>query len=105
MRVTRWLAVPAMLALGGGLRAQETQVPVDDAGRIQVITAELARRLGMFGEVEAFREARLFQLPDGTFLLEVTSGRGDQLRRDRRPLSATDAAAGGDFQQEGPVRK
>ena len=93
MRVTRWLAVLAMLALGGGLRAQETQVPVDDAGRIQVITAELARRLGMFGEVEAFREARLFQLPDGTFLLEVTSGRGDQLRRDRRPLSATDAAA------------
>jgi len=94
MRATLGKALLATLALGaGGLRAQEVQVPVDEAGRIQVITAELARRLGLFAEVEGFREARLFQLPDGTFLLEITSGRGNQLQRDRRPLSAADAAA------------
>lgn len=94
MRATLGKALLATLALAaGGLEAQEVQVPVDEAGRIQVITAELARRLGLFGEVDGFREARLFQLPDGTFLLEITSGRGNQLRRDRRPLSAADATA------------
>ena len=87
------LAALAMVAVGaGGLRAQEIQVPVDEAGQIQVITAELARRLGLFGEVEGFREARLFQLPDATFVLELTSDPGGGLRRERRPLSAAEAA-------------
>ena len=88
-----WLATLAMAALGaGGLRAQEIQVPVDQAGRIQMITGDLARRLGLFGEVEGFREARLFQLPDATFVLEITSDLEGRLRRERRPLSAAEAA-------------
>lgn len=88
-----WLATFAVAALGpGGLRAQEIQVPVDEAGRIQVITGELARRVGLFGEVEGFREARLFQLADGSFVLEITSSPIGQLRRERRPMSAAEAA-------------
>ena len=88
-----WLTTFAIAALGtGGLRAQEIQVPADEAGRIQVITDELARRVGLFGEVEGFREARLFQLADGSFVLEITSDLGGGLRRERRPLSAAQAA-------------
>lgn len=93
MRSRLGLAILGLVLLGArGLPAQEIQVPVDQAGRIQVITAELARRVGLFAEVEAFREARLFQLPDGNFLLEVTSRPSNQLRRERRPLSAAEAA-------------
>lgn len=92
MRVTQ-LAVLGWVTLGaGGLRAQEVQVPVDQAGRIQVITAELARRVGLFPEVDNLREVRLFLLPDSTFVLEITSARGDVFLRDRRPLSAAEAA-------------
>ena len=98
MHVRHWavaigLATLVLAAPGaGGLRAQELQVPVDEAGRIQVITGELARRLGLFGEIQGFREARLFQLPDATFVLEITSDPGGGLRRERRPLSVSEAA-------------
>lgn len=91
----RWLIL--VLATLGPLtpesQAQEIQVAVDETGRIQVITPELARRLGLFAEVEGFREARLFQLLDGTFVLEVTSSPDGALRRDRLQLSAAEAAA------------
>jgi hypothetical protein len=93
MMRARLLVAALALALGAaGLPAQEVQVPADQAGQIRVITAELARRLGLFAEVEAFREARLFRLPDGNYLLEITSGSGNQLRRERQPLSADEAA-------------
>jgi hypothetical protein len=76
----------------GAVRAQEIQVPLDEAGRIDVITAELARRLGLFADIEGLREVLLFQRPDSTFILELTSAvpRG-RLRRERRPLSAAEA--------------
>lgn len=98
MRVTLWLtALVTLTPIAGALRAQEIQVPVDEAGRIQVITADLARRLGLFPEVDGLREVRLFQLPDSTFVLEITSSPGGVLRRERRPLSATEAA---DFRRD-----
>src|SRR5713226_9595576 len=68
-----WLAVLAILAPVAVVRAQEMQALVEEAGRIQVITAELASRLELFAGVSAFREARLFVLPDSTFVLELTS--------------------------------
>lgn len=93
MRARLWMTMLATLApVAGGLRAQEIQVPVDEAGRIQVITAELASRLGLFADVDGFREARLFRLPDATFVLEITSSPRGGLRRERRPLSAAEAA-------------
>ena len=76
-----------------GLRAQEIQVPLDENGRIHLVTAELARRLGLFTDVSGFTEARLFQRPDSTFILEITSTRrGGLLQRERRPLSVSEAA-------------
>lgn len=61
---------------------------MDEAGRVEVITADLARRLGLFADVDGLREALLFQRPDSTFILEVTSSAPQgRVRRERRPLS------------------
>lgn len=41
--------------------AQEVQVPLDEAGRVEVVDADLARRLDLFREqYPGFVEARLF---------------------------------------------
>ncbi len=63
--------------------AQETQVPIDDDGKVQVITADLERKLKLFPDYPAFREARLFQLPDSSFVLEITQEPGGRLTRTR----------------------
>ena len=66
---------------------------MDAAGRIEVITAELARRLGLFADIAGLREALLFRLPDSTFVLELTSAAPQgRLRRERRPLSVAEAS-------------
>jgi hypothetical protein len=93
LRSLRWMVVLAALASPArGVRAQEVQVAIDAAGRIDVITAELARRLGLFADVAGLREVLLFQLPDSTFVLELTSAAPQgRLRRERRPLSAAEA--------------
>ena len=90
----RWIVVLAALALPGGVAgAQEVQVAIDEAGRIDVITADLARRLGLFAEVAGLREVLLFQLPDSTFVLELTAAASQgRMRRERRALSAAEAA-------------
>src|SRR6185503_357317 len=75
------------------LAAQEVQVPLDDAGRLEMITPELPRKLDLFTDVAGFREARLFRVSDSSYVLEVTAGDRAGLRRDRRPLSAAEAAA------------
>lgn len=69
-------------------RAQETQAPLDRAGRVERIDAKLARRLGLFGDHVGFQEARLFMAPDSSLTLEVTSVRGGRLQRERVALSA-----------------
>jgi hypothetical protein len=69
-------------------RAQEVQVPLDRSGRIERIDAQLAKRLGTFGDrYPGFTEARLFRAPDSTFTLDVTMARGGQILRERVPLS------------------
>jgi hypothetical protein len=88
------MVIVGVIGAGAGeLRAQETQVPVDSGGRIQLITPELAGRLGLFRDIDGFREARLFQLPDSTFVLEISTDRRGLFQRVRRPLSPADAAA------------
>ena len=70
-----------------GAPAQEVQVPIDEDGKLLVITAELERKLGLFTEYASFREARLFQLSDTSFVLEVTHEPAGRLTRVRVPLS------------------
>src|SRR6185295_10082406 len=88
-----WMAFLIAAAPVGVLAAQEVQVPLDEAGRLEMITPELARKLDLFTDVAGFREARLFRVSDSSYVLEVTSGDRAGLRRDRRPLSAAEAAA------------
>jgi hypothetical protein len=71
--------------------AAELQVPLDHAGRVQRIDAALARRLKMFADRPDFQDARLFQLADSSYVLEITSLAGAGLSRDRIPLTATGA--------------
>jgi hypothetical protein len=73
-------------------QAGDVQVPFDPAGRIEVIDARLAGRLGLFvDEYPGLREVRLFQASDSSFVLEVTTTRDGRLERRRVPLSAQEA--------------
>jgi len=76
--------------------AQEVQVPIDEDGKVQLITADLERKLKLFADYPAFREARLFQLPDSSFVLEITQEPGGRLTRVR---VAMDAAGAQQFRQ------
>jgi len=71
--------------------AVELQVPLDRAGRVQRIDAALARRLQMFADRPNFQDARLFQLADSSYVLEITSLAGAGLSRERIPLTALGA--------------
>jgi len=74
----------------GGV-AQEVQVPIDEGSKVQIITADLEAKLQLFSTYERFREARLFQLADSSFVLEITHEPAGRLTRVRVPL--TNAAA------------
>jgi hypothetical protein len=54
------------------LSAQEVQVPVDKEGKIEYIDAELEQKLGLFTQYSHFLEARLYQVSDSTFVLEIS---------------------------------
>lgn len=86
------LTAGLLFGMVGSLVAQEVQVPLDQAGRVEVVDARLAERLGLFlDEYPGFREARLFRLADSSFVLEVTVLVQGQTARLRRPLTAAQA--------------
>lgn len=89
MRLRTWLVLLGLLLSAGRLHAQELQVPLDAAGRLDVVDLRLAQRLGLFvGRYPGFQEARLFQLADSSFVLEVTTLERGRTMRQRVPLSA-----------------
>jgi hypothetical protein len=76
------------------LSAQEILVPWDAAGRLEVVEPRLAERLGLFvDDHPGFRGARLFELPDGSFVLEVTADDRGRTARHRLPLTAEEGRA------------
>ena len=92
---TTVLAALAAVAAAASLRATplvaqqpviEEQVALDEAGRLLRVDAELARTLGVFGDLADVREILLFRSTDG-HILEVTRRRGGVLIRERRRLS------------------
>lgn len=83
----------AVLLAAMPLAAQEVAVPIDSAGRLQVISRDLERRLQLFPDIAGFLEARLFEAPDGTFTLEITHRLDGRLARTRRAMTAAEAAA------------
>ncbi|MBW3551971.1 MAG: hypothetical protein KY466_00600 [Gemmatimonadetes bacterium] len=69
----------------------EEQVALDEGGRLLRVDAELARTLGVFGDLSDVREILLFRSADG-YVLEVTRRRGGVLIRERRRLSEAEVA-------------
>ncbi len=86
------LAVPTVVLIVLGASAssragEEREVPLDQKGRVGVIAAPLARRLGLFVDTRpGFTEARLLQSADGAFTLEVLAREGGQVVRSRTAL-------------------
>lgn len=70
--------------------AQEIQVPLDMANNLDYINTDMAKRLGLFSEYENFLEARLFQVSDSSWILEVSYQPLDRLIRKRIPFSESD---------------
>jgi hypothetical protein len=97
MRLSRVVAVIGFLvALAGSAHAQpalETQVPLDDAGHVPRIDADMARRLNLFTtEYPGFETARLWQAADSSYALEVVFHRDGRIVRERKLLSGAETA-------------
>ena len=67
--------VVAVLVLGTSAMAQEVQIevqmPMDSSGTVMEITPALRHKLGLFSDVPRFLSARLFQISDTSYILEV----------------------------------
>jgi hypothetical protein len=74
---------------------EEVQVALDREGRVEVVDLRLAGRLGVFVDrFPGFQEARLWiQLPDSTYILELTGVREGRRVRERRPLGTAEVEA------------
>lgn len=93
MKIKTFLAVLVVVSLAFAVSsyAQEALVPIDAEGKLESIDAKLERELGLFPDYKVFREARLFQVSDTTFVLEISYRPGDKLLKVRLPLSAEEA--------------
>jgi hypothetical protein len=92
LATTAIIAQPPAPGLGQAV-VRETQVALDADGTIFELTPAMRTAAGLFPEVQDFQVARLFRQDDGTLVLEVTSQAGQTVTRERRTLSAEDAAA------------
>jgi hypothetical protein len=91
MRISALFTAALLLSLSmtaGKGGAQEIQVPVDEAGMLTSIDAELEQELELFPEYPGFRDARLFRGPEGEFVLEISYEHEGGLAKVRVPLSA-----------------
>lgn len=86
------LALPGTV-LPSSVAAQELQVPLDESGRLEVVDFRLARQLELWVDrYPGFQEARLYQAPDSTFVLDVVTSQEGRLSRHRVPLTAAEVA-------------
>jgi hypothetical protein len=67
--------------------AQEVQVPFDLEGKVTFLNRELEQKLALFPEYETFQMARIFQLPDSSYVLEIYYQPQQTLLKNRLPLS------------------
>ena len=51
--------------------AQDTQIFMDNEGRIEIIDRDLNARLALFTDYEGFKEAKLFEVSGNEFMLEI----------------------------------
>ncbi|MFZ1948428.1 MAG: hypothetical protein WAW06_12850 [bacterium] len=83
----------AAVAASTASLAGEVQIPFDYDGKVPVLTRELEARLELFPKYQGFKEARLFQISDTSFVLEVYYGSGEQVEKDRTAMSAAEVSA------------
>ena len=88
MKTLFFLMPLSLIGLAGTGSAQDVQIQLDTEGKIEYIDAKLERELGLFTEYSNFREARLFQLPDTSFVLEISYRSQEKLLRVRLPFAA-----------------
>lgn len=69
---------------------QDVLVPLDRDGRIDKIDPEMEIKLQLFPEVKDFKQVYLFQLADGSYMLEIWSESKGKMSRIRRSMSQTE---------------
>ncbi len=74
------------------INAQEILVPLDEKGELESIDAQLEKKLNFFTEYAGFREARLFQIDDSSFVLEVYYQPAALVYKERILLSRSEVA-------------
>jgi|GEM_PF-1416223 len=95
---TRWkrraaIGCLALLFAAISLSAQQIQIPVDEDARLERITPDVEKGIKLFEEYAGFQQARLFMLPDSTYLLEVEYLSGGALLRAEKPLDRDELKA------------
>lgn len=83
--------VPLFICLTEITSAQEVQIPIDEEGKIEYIDWKLEQKLRLFTEYSNFREARLFQISDTSFVLEIYYQPQERLFKVRLSFSAEEA--------------
>jgi hypothetical protein len=78
--------------LAASVRAQETLVPFDSAGRVERLDRSLEAKLNLFPEFPHFVEAALFKLPDSSYVLEIMYDDSAGRLRTRRALTPDEAS-------------
>ncbi|MCD4650416.1 MAG: hypothetical protein K8S56_01315 [Candidatus Cloacimonetes bacterium] len=97
MKTATLLFLLLFLCLAEISNAQEVQIPIDKEGRIDYISLKLERKLELFTEYSNFREARLFQITDSTFVLEISYRANGKSVKSRLLFSTSEAEI---FQQK-----
>jgi hypothetical protein len=70
-RISIAIVALILLCFAALVNTQEVMVPLDEEGKLDSIDSDLEKNLNLFTEYARFREARLFQITDTTFVLEV----------------------------------
>lgn len=73
--------------------SQERQIPLDADGKINIIDTSLEKKLSLFTEYRGFTEARLYQISDTTYVLEVNYMPEGQMLRERRHINSKEVSA------------
>lgn len=71
----------------------EKQISFDRDGRVMVITAELEQKLRLFPDYEGLTEARLYQVGDDQYILEINMRRNGENVRKRIEQTGTEVNA------------
>ena len=93
MRIKFLLTIILLLSVAftASSKAQEAQVPIDEEGKLEYIDSELGQKLDLFPDYKNFLEARLFQISDTSFVLEISYQPEKTLLKARLPLTAGEA--------------